>query len=143
LELVHWYNAIDAELKMLYEKKCYKLVDKSEAKGRQIVDSTWVFKQKQHPDGTLLKYKARLCIQGDKMYKGLKEGETAKETSRYAPVIDWGTLQLIMNFKMQHNLHSMQVDFKNAFVQAALDRAMFMNLPPGLNGLPQYQNKIL
>jgi len=77
------------------------------------------------------------------MYEGLNKGETAKETSGYAPVIDWGTLILILNLKMQHDLLSTQVAFKNAFVQAALDRPMYMNLPPGLKGLPQYQGKVL
>jgi len=77
------------------------------------------------------------------VYEGLKEGETAKETSGYAPVIDWETLCLILNLKMQHNMLSTQVDFKNAFVQAALDRPMYINLLPGLNKLPQYKDKVL
>jgi len=85
------------------------------------VDLTWVFKCKRCPDRSLLKYKARLCIQGDQMYEGLNKGETVKETSGYAPVIDWGTLRFILNLKMQHDMLSTQVDFKNAFVQAALD----------------------
>jgi len=62
LWVLHWYDAMDAALEILYEKRCFELVDKSEAEGRQIVDSTWVFKCKPHPDGTLLKCKARLCI---------------------------------------------------------------------------------
>jgi len=37
---------MDAALEILYEKRCFELVDKSEAEGRQIVDSTWVFKCK-------------------------------------------------------------------------------------------------
>jgi len=85
------------------------------------VDLTWVFKHKRQPDGSLLKYKARLCIQGDQMYEGLNEGETAKEMSGYAPVINWGTSRLSLNLKLQHDMLSTQVDFKNAFVQAALD----------------------
>jgi len=88
----HWMDAIDAELQALYDKDCYALVDKEQAEGRQIVDSTWVFKRKRRPDGSLLKYKARLCIRGDQMYEGLNEGEGAKERSGYSPVVDWGTL---------------------------------------------------
>ncbi len=75
----HWMDAIDAELQALYDKDCYALVDKEQAEGRQIVDSTWVFKRKRRPDGSLLKYKARLCIRGDQMYEGLNEGEGARE----------------------------------------------------------------
>jgi len=67
------------------------------------------------------------------MYKGLKEGKGAEETLGYSPVIDWGTLQIILSLTIQYNLHTMQVDFKNAFIQAPLDRPMYMNLLPGLN----------
>jgi len=35
----HWMEA-------LYDKDCYALVDKEQAEGQQIVDSTWVFKRK-------------------------------------------------------------------------------------------------
>jgi len=132
LELRRWQDAIDVELAALQEKRCFDLVDQAEAEGRQIVDSTWVFKRKRRPDGSLLKYKARLCIRGDKMYEGLKEGEGAKETSGYAPVIDWGTLRILLSLTIQYSLHTTQVDFKNAFVQAPLERPMYMHLPPGL-----------
>jgi len=54
--------------------------------------------------------------------------------------VDKHQLRLILNL---HDMLSKQVDFKNAFVQAALDRPMYMNLPPGLKGLVQYQGKIL
>jgi len=50
------------------------------------------------------------------MYEGLKEGEGAKETSGYSPVINWGTLQIILNPIIQYDLCMTQVDFKNAFV---------------------------
>jgi len=62
LELCRWQDAIDAELAALQEKCCFDLVDQAEAEGWQIVNSTWVFKPKRCPDGSLLKYKACLCI---------------------------------------------------------------------------------
>jgi len=141
-ELPLWYDTMDAELEALHEKRCYDVVPKSEAEGRQIVDSTWVFKRKRRPDGSLLKHKAHLCMRGDQMYKGLREGDDTSN-SGYAPVIDWGTLRIILNLMVQENLHSTQVDFKNAFVQAPLERPMYMNLPPGLQDLGMYKDKVL
>jgi hypothetical protein len=44
---------------------------------------------------------------------------------------------------VQYNLHTTQVDFKNAFVQAPLDRPMYMSLPPGLAELPANKDKVL
>jgi len=133
---------MDAKLEALHEKWCYNVVPKSEAKGQQIVDSTWVFKRKQRPDGSLLKHKACLCMQGDQMYKGLREGDDTSN-SGYALVIDWGTLWIILNLMVQENLYSTQVDFKNAFVQALLEQPMYMNLPPGLQNLGIYKDKVL
>jgi len=63
------------------------------------------------------------------MYERLKEGEGAKDTSSYSPVIDWGTLHIILSLMIQYDLYTTQVDFKNAFVQAPLKRPMYMNLP--------------
>ena len=48
-----------------------------------------------------------------------------------------------MNLISQGSLYSTQVDFKNAFVQAPLERPMYMTLPPGLADQPQYQDKVL
>jgi len=90
----------------------------------------------------LLKYKAQLCIQGNQMYEGLKEGEGTKETSSYSPVIDWGTLQIIL-LTIQYDLCMTQVDFEKAFVQAPLKRPMYMNLIPGLNDAPHLNGKTL
>ena len=77
------------------------------------------------------------------MYEGLKEGEGAKETSGYSPVIDWGTLRILLSLTIQYGLHTTQVDFKNAFVQAPLEWPMYMNLPPGLSEAPHLKGKIL
>jgi len=40
------------------------------------------------------------------MYEGLKEGEGANETSSYSPVIDWGTLQILLSLTIQYGLHT-------------------------------------
>ena len=77
------------------------------------------------------------------MYEGLSEGEGAKERSGYSPVVDWGTLRILFSLTLQYNLCTTQVDFKNAFVQAPLDRPMYMNLPPGLYGKKGFEGKVL
>jgi len=64
--------------------------------------------------------------------------------SGYSPVIDWGTLRiLLLSLMIQYGLHTTQVDSKNAFVQAPLERPMYMNLPPGLSEAPHLKDKIL
>eukprot|EP00171_Calliarthron_tuberculosum_P007750 IDg7750t1 len=46
-----------------------------------ILDSLWVLKKKRRPDGSLLKYKARLCVRGDQQIQGDSFWEV------YAPVV--------------------------------------------------------
>jgi len=79
----------------------------------------------------------------DQLYEGLQEGEDAKSTPGYAPVIEWGTLHINMNIIAQGSLYSMQVDFTNAFIQVPLEWPMYMTLPPGLANQPEYQDKVL
>jgi hypothetical protein len=70
-EQVKWVEAMKKELMALIRLQCYKVVSITEAKGHQIVPCTWAFKKKRRPDGSLLKYKARLCVRGDRMLEGL------------------------------------------------------------------------
>ena len=137
-----WRQSMDKEIAALYKQKAMKLVNRTAAKGRQIVPSTWALKVKTYPDGAILKKKSRLCIRGDQMYEGLHEGELAKDSDGYAPVIEWGTLRLLLTLVTQHQLVTTQVDFRNAFTQAPLDRPMFMELPQGLKEIPKYKNKV-
>jgi hypothetical protein len=49
---------------------------------------------------------------------------------------------MLLTQVVQNNLVTTQVDFRNAFTQAPLERPMFMGLPDGLRDLPQYKDKI-
>ena len=55
-----------------------------------ILKSTWDFKKKRHPDGSLKKYKARLFVRGDQQIEGVDVFET------YAPVVSWITVRLLL-----------------------------------------------
>ena len=48
----------------------------------------------------------------------------------YAPVASWSTIRVILVMAMQHNWTINQVDFDNAFVQAPLDKDVYIELPP-------------
>jgi len=60
----------------------------------------------------MLDLKARLCVQGDKQIKGIDY------TDKYAPVVSWTTVQMLMILMVQEKLHTRLVDFTNAFAQA-------------------------
>jgi hypothetical protein len=70
---------MDAELSSLFERDCFDVVPLSEAGNRQIVPCTWALRKKRRPDGSLIKYKARLCLRGDQMREGLTGDASADD----------------------------------------------------------------
>ena len=120
-----WIAAMDKELNELEDKKTFKLVPRIQAKGKEIVDVMWTFVRKRKPDGTISRYKARLVVRGDQQKASFSRDDT------FAPVIDWPTVRLLLNLSIQHKLHTVSIDFKNAFVQSDLPEPIYVNLPQG------------
>ena len=67
------------EMESLYENELWDLVEPP--KGRKIVMSKWVFKEKMGADGTTERYKARLVAQGFSQKRGFDYDET------FSPVV--------------------------------------------------------
>ena len=55
-------------------------------------------------------------------------------TDKYAPVVSWSTVRLMLCLSVSQNWKTKQVDFSNAFVQAKLDKDVFIGLPPMFSG---------
>jgi hypothetical protein len=121
-----WKEAMNKELQQLHDKGTYEIVAKATIEGK-IIPTTWVFKRKRLPDGTIYKYKARLCIRGDLQAPQLDRNDT------YAPVASWDTIRLMFSLCVQHGIKSRQIDFANAFVQAERDEPIYLALPPGFS----------
>ncbi|KAI1668013.1 Pol protein [Pyrenophora tritici-repentis] len=82
----------------------------------------WVFTYKFDEDGYLLKYKARLVVRGD-----LQEqyGDT------YAATLAARLFRALMALACAFNLKAMQYDVPNAFLNAILDRTLYVRTPDG------------
>ena len=127
-ERTKWYIAMDKELNELEAKGTFRLVPRSKAAGKEIVDTMWTLKRKRLPDGTISRYKARLVVRGD------QQKATFDKEDTFAPVIDWPAVRLMLILSLQHNLTTVSIDFKNAFVQSSLPEPIFVNLPKGYGG---------
>ena len=64
----------------------------------KTIMSIWSFKRKRYPDGTLNKYKARLCAHGGMQTWGQNYWETC------APVVNWASVCLILAIAKIHDL---------------------------------------
>ena len=73
------------------------------------------------PDGTLLKHKARFCVDGSRQKQRIDFHET------FAPVVGWATVRINLILSVLCNLHCRQIDFVQAFPQANID---IPGLPP-------------
>jgi hypothetical protein len=91
----------------------------------RLLSSIWSYRRKRRPNGELLKYKARLCVDGSQQLQGRDFWET------YAPVVSWSTVRLILLLSTIMNLKTRQVDYTQAFPQAELQDPVFMRIPQG------------
>ena len=117
--------AMGNEVTELEQKDTWELVRRSiiKAQGRKALPSTWAFRRKRYPDGSIRKLKARLCVRGDQQTHGVDFFET------YAPVVQWTTIRLVLLLTLVFNWTTIQTDYSNAFAQATLDEEVYMELP--------------
>ena len=81
-----------------------------------VLPSTWAFKCKRYPDGSIRKLKARFCARGDRQIEDVDYFDT------FAPVVKWNTVRLLLTLSSILGLSTRQVDYVSAFVQAPIDR---------------------
>ena len=127
-----YWDAMETEIKTLTEKESWVIVDRKPT--MNVLPSTWAFKCKRFPDGSVRKLKARFCVRGDKQKEGVDYFET------YAPVVSWHTIRMLLIFSIKLKLASKQVDYTTAFVQSHIKEEVYMELP---KGFPQKGNKVL
>ena len=101
-ERADWDEAMTKELKGMVDLGSFEMV--SRPRGANILQSTWAFKRKWFPDGTLKKYKARFCVRGDQKNEGVDAFDT------YAPVVSWITLRLLLVIPLVLGLATQQLD---------------------------------
>ena len=118
-------TAMETELSELKNLNTFQPVLRSSLPpDTSVLKSTWVFKIKRLPSRIIRKFKARLCVRGDLQRHGIDYWDT------YAPVVSWTTVRLVLILCQVHGLQSRQVDYVNAYCQAALSEALFMEIPP-------------
>jgi hypothetical protein len=118
-----WIKAAEKEIAELEEHGVWEgEVPISEIGNFQIVPTTWVFRLKRAPDGTVLKRKARICLRGDLM-KGF--------TDTYSPVVAFSTIRMFLIMSLMLDFKTCSIDFSNAFVQAKMKDTVYMKVPQG------------
>ena len=107
-----WQTAIHQEYDALMKRKTWVLEPLSA--GRKVVRCKWVFKPKTNDDGSIARYKARLCAKGFTQQYGLDYSDT------FSPTVSFSTLRMLFQLAVQYGLDIQQTDVDSAFLYADL-----------------------
>lgn len=116
-----WKSAVSEEMESLIRNKTWTLT--SLPKGRNLIDSKWVFKIKRNESGGIDRYKARLVARGFSQRKGLDYEDT------YSPVTKLTTLRTLLAIVNHNGMHLHQLDVKTAFLNGTIQEDIYMRLP--------------
>ena len=124
-----WKDAWDEEMTKLQSRSTWKVCTSSKdiPSDQKPIKSKYIFKIKVNPDGSL-RYKVRLCACGYSQRYGIDYDET------FAPTAKYKSLTTILSLAATHSWELTGIDVENAFVEADIDRPIFMKLPQSTYG---------
>ena len=123
-----WKAAIREELQSHKVNNTWETVASSSLPpGTALVGSTWVFKIKRNADGSVARYKARLCAQGFSQIAGLHYDHT------YSSALTRSTFRCLLAIAARLGLRLTGADVKTAYLYSFIDDGLLvaMRLPPG------------
>ena len=110
-----YWEACEREISTLQDDhEAWEVVQRQD--WMNVLPSTWAFRCKRYPDGTVRKLKARFCARGDRQIEGVDFFDT------FAPVVNWNTVRLLLILSIVLGLSTRQVDYTAAFVHALIDK---------------------
>ncbi|KMQ88959.1 putative retrotransposon, partial [Lasius niger] len=120
-----WKQAIEYELEAHERNKTWTLMPR--VSGEKTIDSKWVFKALRNEDGSVWRFKARLCARGFQQREGVDYIET------FSPVVRYDSLRVLLATITQDDLEAAQFDVGTAFLHRDLQENIRMEVPVGLD----------
>jgi hypothetical protein len=118
-----WVIAMQEELNQFERNKVWKLVPRP--KGKSVVDTKWVFRNRLDEDGNVTRNKARLVAKGYCQQEGIDYDET------FAPVARLEAIRIFLAYAAHCNFKVFQMDVKSAFLNGELEEEVYVEQPPG------------
>ena len=73
----------------------------------KLLGSIWSYRRKRRPDGTLLKHKSRICVDGSQQ----RDGIDYFSDQIYSPVCQWSSVRLTLVLASLLGLKMRQIDY--------------------------------
>ncbi|XP_074299292.1 uncharacterized protein LOC141630360 [Silene latifolia] len=109
----HWCDAMNHEIEALIRNGTWEIVDLP--KGKKAIGNKWVYKVKLKADGSVVRFKARLVVLGNRQEEGVDFFETFASTAKMVTVRTF----LALAASKRWELH--QMDVHNAFLHGDLE----------------------
>jgi hypothetical protein len=100
-----------------------------------VIETKWIFKNKQGEDGEIVRNKARLVAQGFSQVEGLDFGKT------FAPIAHLEAIRILLALAASKGFKLYQMDVKSAFLNGVIQEEVFVRQPPGFENL-KYPNRV-
>jgi hypothetical protein len=125
-ESAQWRAAMASEFDGCVAQETWVLVKRSDLpRGTNIIPVKWVFKIKTDEKGVIAKYKARITPKGFKQRYGVDYFLVFANTGKYK------TLRVVLALAARRDMELHQLDVPQAFIQAALEEDVYMEMPQG------------
>jgi len=119
----HWKAAMDAEMNMLTENDTWEVMPLPP--GRTETKGKWIYTIKQGKQENEVTYKARYVARGYSQVHGIDYDETFSPTTRFT------TIRMLLQKAVNESLHLHQMDVKGAYLNAPIDKDIYVQQPPG------------
>ena len=132
-----WMTAMECEIESIMKHNTWKLVPLP--KDKKAIGCRWLFKIKRNADGSIDKYKARLCAKGYTQKSGVDFNET------FAPVAKMTSIRVLLAIAAEMDLEIQQFDVNTAFLYGTIEEDIYMMQPTGFEDKdkPDYVCKLL
>ena len=87
----------------------------------QVIETKWVFRNKQDDQGVVMRNKARLVAKGFSQVEGLDFGET------FAPIARLEAIRILLAYASHHEMKLYQMDVKSAFLNGFINELVYVD----------------
>jgi hypothetical protein len=127
-----WVVAMQDELNNFKRNKVWSLVERPK---QNIVETKWVFRNKQDEFGVVTRNKARLVAEGYSQVEGLDFEETFSLVARLESIC------ILLAYATHHDFKLYQMDVKSVFLNESIKEEVYMEQPPGFED-QEYPNHV-
>ncbi|GKE01285.1 putative ribonuclease H-like domain-containing protein, partial [Tanacetum coccineum] len=128
-----WIEAMQDELLQFRLQKVWRLVDLP--KGKHVIGTKWVYRNKKDERGIVVRNKARLVAQGYTQEEGIDYDEV------YALVARIEAIRLFLAYASFMDFTVYQMDVKSAFLYGTIEEEVYVSQPPGFVDL-EFPNRV-